>query len=418
MGDIVNIVVAAVTGYIQGGLPGMIISVVLSFASMMLAPKPKKPDAPNFSVTAQDRKQSFRQAITARKVVYGEIQVGGPIVFLETTAGNGNAGDSAINTYLHMVVVVASHEITEFKEFYVNGNIITPSMLDSSGNITQASSSEYYKDGNPYLRIQTALGTNTQGANPDLISESDGKWTSAHTLSGMAYIYFRFRFDPNLYQGVPNVKAVIKGKKILDTRTSQTAFSSNPAMIIRDYLTSDLGLKVPAGKIDNNTVVTAANICDESQSLSGGGTENRYEANGMISTESKPREILNEILTSMSGVLSYSNGLYKVFAASTGTSVLSIDESDIVGELTVQSRLSRRDTFNAIKGTFISEESDWEETDYPALEVASFIAEDNGATIYRDYSLPFTTSSSMAQRIAKIQLYAARQPVHIQGVFK
>ena len=422
-GDILNIVVAAVTGYISGGIPGMVISVALAFASMALAPKPKKPDAPNFSVTAQDRKQNFRQPITARKVVYGEIQVGGPIVFLETTAGNGDLNDSAINTYLHMVIVVASHEITEFKEFYVNGNLITPNMLDTNGNITATGDSEYFKeqDSNtsyPYLRIQTALGTDTQGANADLISESGGKWTSAHTLSGMAYIYFRFRYDANLWGGVPNVKAVIKGKKILDTRTSQTAFSSNPAMIIRDYLTSDLGLKVPAGKIDNNTVVTAANICDESQSLSGGGTENRYEAHGMISTESKPREILNELLTSMSGVLSYSNGLYKVFAAGTGTSVLSIDESDIVGELTVQSRLSRRDTFNAIKGTFISAESDWEETDYPALEVASFIAEDNGATIYRDFSLPFTTSSSMAQRIAKIQLYAARQPVHIQGVFK
>ena len=184
-GDILNIVVAAVTGYIQGGYVGMVISVALAFASMALAPKPKKPDAPNFSVTAQDRKQNFRQPITARKVVYGEIQVGGPIVFLETTAGNGDAGDSAINTYLHMVIVVASHEITEFKEFYVNGNLITPNMLDSSGNITEASGSEYYK-GNPYLRIQTALGTNTQGANADLISESGGKWTSAHTLSGMA----------------------------------------------------------------------------------------------------------------------------------------------------------------------------------------------------------------------------------------
>lgn len=422
-GDVLNIVVAAVTGYISGGIPGMVISVALAFASMALAPRPKKPDAPNFSVTAQDRKQNFRQPITARKVVYGQIQVGGPIVFLETSAGDGVLNDSAINTYLHMVMVVASHEIESFEEFYVNGNLITPNMLDANGNITATGGSEYYKaiDDNtnyPYLRIQTATGTDTQLANADLISESDGKWTSNHTLSGMAYIYFRFRFDTNLYSGVPSVKAVIKGKKILDTRTGVIAYSSNPAMIIRDYLTSDLGMNVNAGVIDNSTVVTAANICDEDVALSGGGTENRYEAHGMYSTESKPREILNELLTSMSGVMSYSNGFYKIFAASTRTSILSINESDIVGELTVQSRLSRRDTFNAIKGTFISAESDWEETDYPALEVASFIAEDNGETIYRDFSLPFTTSSAMAQRIAKIQLYSARQPVHIQGVFK
>ena len=40
-GDVLNIVVAAVTGYISGGIPGMVISVALAFASMALAPKPK-----------------------------------------------------------------------------------------------------------------------------------------------------------------------------------------------------------------------------------------------------------------------------------------------------------------------------------------------------------------------------------------
>ena len=98
-------------------------------------------------------------------------------------------------------------------------------------------------------------------------------------------------------------------------------------MIIRDYLTSDLGLNVDAGVIDNNTVVTVANICDEDVALSQGGTQNRYEAHGMYCTESKPREILNELLTSMSGVMSYSNGYYKIFAASTKTSIPSINES-------------------------------------------------------------------------------------------
>ena len=166
-GDIMNIVTAAVTGYITGGWTGLIISVTLAFASMALAPKPKKPDAPVFSVTAQDRKQNFRQAITARKIVYGRIQVGGPIVYLQTTAGNGDLNDSALNTYLHMVVVVASHEIQEFEAFYVNGVEITPSQLSSSGDIT---SGQFYleQDSNtsyPYLRIQTGLGADNQLAN-------------------------------------------------------------------------------------------------------------------------------------------------------------------------------------------------------------------------------------------------------------
>ena len=416
----INLVVAAVSGFIQGGPVGAVIAVVLSFASMALAPKPRRPDAPNFTLTAQDRKQNFRQPITARKTVYGNIRVGGPIVFLSTSAGDGNLSDGALNTYLHMVVVVASHEVESFDEFYVNGEKVTPSQLDANGNVTSGTF-YYFVDSNtayPYLRIQTASGTSGQLANPDLISETGGLWTGDHTLSGMAYIYFRFRWNNNLYQNIPAVNAVIKGKKIYDPRTGSTGYSNNSALVLRDYLISSYGLGVDSSKIDDTYVTTAANICDEDIALSGGGTENRYETNGMVTSEAKPRESINELLTAMSGTLTYANAKYRMFAASTQTATLSLTEDDVIGELTVQARLSRRDGFNSIKGIFISPESDWEETDYPSLSVPSFVSDDNGKVIYNDFSLPFTTSSSMAQRISKIQLYQARQPLNIQGVFK
>ena len=315
-----------------------------------------------------------------------------------------------------MIMIVASHEIQSFEEFYINGNKVLPSDLGANGEITNTNSKFY--TGSSQLRIKTALGTTTQGADPDLVSESNGLWTADHTLSGNAYIYCRFKWNRDIYQGPPTIACVIKGKKILDTRTGTTAFSQNPALILRDYLTDSLGMGIAAGKIDNVSVVNAADTCDESQSLAGGGTESRYTANGMIDTAVKPRENINEILTSMSGTLTYSNGLFKMFAAGTGTSVLTLTEDDVIGNLTVQARLSRRDNFNSIKGKFVSEDTDWEQSDYPALSVASFITEDNDETIYRDFDLPFTTSSTTAQRIAKIQLYEARQPLTVSGVFK
>ena len=413
-GDIVNLVVTAVvTGFQTGFNPyAMAAAVVLTFVAQKLAPKPKAPDLGSFEMVQQDRKNSFRQPITTRKLVYGEIRVGGPIVFIESTASD----DGTKNTYLHMIMVVASHEIQSFEEFYINGNKVLPSDLGANGEVTNTNSKFY--TGSSQLRIKTALGTTTQGADPDLVSESNGLWTADHTLSGNAYVYCRFKWNRDIYQGPPSIACVIKGKKILDTRTSTTAFSQNPALILRDYLTDSLGMGIAAGKVDNVSVVNAANTCDESQSLAGGGTESRYTANGMIDTAVKPRENINEILTSMSGTLTYSNGLFKMFAAGTGTSVLTLTEDDVIGNLTVQARLSRRDNFNSIKGKFVSEDTDWEQSDYPALSVASFITEDNDETIYRDFDLPFTTSSTTAQRIAKIQLYEARQPLTVSGVFK
>tara|TARA_R110002020_G_scaffold437862_1_gene648193 strand:+ start:2261 stop:4870 length:2610 start_codon:yes stop_codon:yes gene_type:complete len=412
-GDVVNLVVTAViTGFQTGFNPyAMIAAVVLTYAAQRLAPKPKAPDLGSFEMVQQDRKNSFRQPITTRKIVYGKIRVGGPIVFMESTADGGTK-----NTFLHMIMVVASHEIQSFEEFYINGNKVLPSELDANGEVTNTSSSFY--SGGSYLRIQTALGTATQGANPALVSESDGLWTADHTLTGNAYVYTRFKWNRDIYQGPPTIAAVIKGKKIYDTRTSATAYSSNPALVLRDYLTSSLGLGIATTKIDDTTVTTAANTSDEDVDLGDGGTEDRYTANGMIDTGVRPRDNINEILTSMSGALTYSNGFFKMFAAGTGTSVLTITEADIVGNLTVQARLSRRDNFNSIKGKFVSEETEWEQSDYPSLSVASFVTEDYGETIYNDLDLPFTTSNATAQRIAKIQLYEARQPLTVSGVFK
>ena len=138
----------------------------------------------------------------------------------------------------------------------------------------------------------------------------------------------------------------------------------------------------------------------------------------MIDTGVNPRQNINDILSSMGGVITYSNGTFKAFASATSTATFSLNEDDVIGDLTTQSRLSRKDNFNSIKGKFLSETTEWEQTDYPALSPSSFVTDDNGETIFRDLDLSFTTSQSMAQRLAKIQLYQARQPLTVSGTFK
>ena len=413
-GDIVQVAISAAVVLFSGGTVYAAMAVAaLTYASIKLAPKPKIPDLEPFGNLAEtDRKQSFRQAITTRKLVYGKIRVGGPIIFLESTDEG-----STKNQFLHMIVLVASHEINSFQEYYINGNKILPSQLDGNGNVTD-SSTPFHDGTTSFLRIEKALGTTTQGANANLISESNGLWTANHKLSGIAYVYLRFRFNRDVFQGVPQFACVIEGKKVLDTRTGTTAYSRNPALILRDYMTTTLGMNMPTAKIDDTSITTAANVCDEDQALSDGGTEKRYTADGMIDTGVNPRQNINDILSSMGGVITYSNGTFKAFASATSTATFSLNEDDVIGDLTTQSRLSRKDNFNSIKGKFLSETTEWEQTDYPALSPSSFVTDDNGETIFRDLDLSFTTSQSMAQRLAKIQLYQARQPLTVSGTFK
>ena len=43
-------------------------------------------------------------------------------------------------------------------------------------------------------------------------------WTASYKLTNTAYAYFRFRYNPDLYKGVPKARVVIRGKKVYDPR--------------------------------------------------------------------------------------------------------------------------------------------------------------------------------------------------------
>jgi hypothetical protein len=408
---IAKIAVSAAITYVTSG--GNWFAVAMSIGSsvlqMALTPKPSQPNfSGNFDIQAQqDRVLSFRQAVTSRKLVYGEIKVGGPLVFTSTTNNGGTT-----NGFLHMVIVHASHEIQSFEAWYINGVEVPLSSLSSGASGGNVNAGDF----SGLVRINPHLGSPTQPADNDLVTECP-EWSSEHTLSGMAYTYFRFKFDAKKFQGVPSVAAKVKGKKILDTRTSAVAWSANPALIMNDYMVTYFGMNISQSLVDTTKVSSAANICDENVTLAEDGTEKRYECHGMVDTSNKVSSNLEELLTSMSGTLVYSNGLFKLSAGAARTPVSTFSEDDIVGSISLTPRMSRRENFNAVKGKYVSEINDWQASDYPPIISSVFAAQDNGEVIYRDFTLPFTTSSSMAQRIAKIGLYANRQPLMFSATF-
>ena len=89
---------------------------------------------------------------------------------------------------------------------------------------------------------------------------------------------------------------------------------------------------------------------------------------------------------------------------------VTITEDDLVSAITIHTKPSRRDNFNAVKGVFLpAEEGNFQPTDYAPITSSTFETEDNGEQVFTNLDLPFTQSSSMAQRIAKINLFKARQ---------
>ena len=382
---------------------GFAAQAALGYALYALTPKPKIQDQ-NRGYTVNSRGSNLDH-----QVIYGKMRVGGVIVFDGTTGSN--------NKFFHRVLAVAGHEVESFEEIYINDAKVT--QLDPDGNVAQVQlpngdlSSRY----NNVLRLKLKTGTSDQAADTDLVNEVPD-WTNEHRLRGIAYIYARFSFNADKYpNGLPTITAVVKGKKVYDPRTQTTVWSDNPALCLRDYLTeTGYGLGEEEANIDDSRVIEAANVCEyfNYPTLTG---DARYTCNGAFITSVTPYDILNDLLTSMGGLLWYSQGKWRIKPAYWTDPVLDLTLDDFRSSVSVQTRHSRRDNFNVVKGTFRGEVSNWQVTDYPQVTNSVFVAADGGQESVIDLNLPFTSDPDIAQQIALVSLERNRQQLTVSASF-
>ena len=378
-------------------------------AASMAASKLLAPKAPSFSDSSLlDRNQTIRSPIAARTIIYGQCKTSGVLVYISTT------GDK--NEYLHMVIALAGHEVEEIGDVYFNDELV----LTGSGS----SATGKYAG---YAEIYKKLGGDTQTVETNLeaatASLTDGKWTSNHRLRGIAYVYVRLKWNAEVFVGgIPNVSAIVKGKKLYDPRTSTTAYSANAALCLRDYLTDTrLGLAMDASEIDDTSFIVAANICDEQVQvlpLSPTTYENRYETNGVVSTAETPDGNIGKLLSSMGGLIAYSGGKVVPYAGNYRIPAVTLTEKHFVGAINVQTKTSARDRVNGVKGVFVAPENNWQVTDFPPITSATYVTQDNGIKYWRDVTLPLTTSASCAQRLSVIELRRARQEITMTARFR
>ena len=372
-----------------------LVNVGLAYLSQSLTPKPRQGTQFTGDLGYQ---VSGVSAAADHAIIYGQTRVGGPVVYKEVT----DAGK-----YLHQVIALAGHECEEIGDIYINDEVLT---LDGDGIATAPT--KY----SGYIRVLKHLGADDQVADATLIDESDGKWTSDHRLRGIAYIYVRLEFNADSFpNGEPNISAIVKGKKVYDPNTATTAWSANAALCLRDYLTSDYGLAT--SDIDDTTFASAANVCDESVALAAGGSEARYTINGTFTTALQPKEVIDNLLRSMGGTLWYAQGVWKCKAAAYTSPVASFNEDDLRSSIRINTRHSRRDNFNTVKGTFRGPETNYQVSDYPQVTSSTFVDVDGGEESTVDFDLGYTSTASTAQRLAKIALYRNREQLTVSASF-
>ena len=481
---------------VQRALIAIGTSIIGGIVGQKLAPKL---DPPNFGTALESGITVTSKAPTAPyRIIYGESRVGGVIVYAETT--------SATNEFLHMVIVFAGHEVDDITSIFLGDDIVSLETTSNDSNgipiYTPTGSDQY----NGKLLVKKHLGNPDQLADANLVADVS-QWTTAHKIQGKAYIYAKFTFDKDVYpNGVPNVSAIIKGKKLYDPRATSftasssnvsttnntitisshglstfdratydtnsntaigglsngstyfvikvdanniklatnytncvagtpisltsvsgsttqkfnfTTFSDNPILATRDYLKdTTYGMQVEDVEINDTNFIASANTCDETVNvLNPSGTEKRFTCNGSFQLSQSPKVIIENLMTTIGGFLIYSNGQFKAIPSDYLSPTVTLNENNLRSGISINSRVSKKELFNAVKGLYSEPANDYQPQNYPILTSTGFQAEDNGERIYAEFDYPFTNSSRMCQRLSKIQLLKVRQQISFSATF-
>ena len=404
-----DLVAGAVGGALLGRALGAVVGSMVSGAiNSAFTDAPNQPS----SIEAQSagRMLTIRQAAAPWQWIYGQVRVGGILTYMVT--------EGTTNEYLYLVITLAGHPSEAISAVYFEDEEVP---LDGSGDATGRFAG--------YVHIEKSLGDEAEGVQPfpslqTATSTLSSAWSATDNQTGRTKIYVRLKWSEDLFpQGIPNITALVKGRKVYDPRLSppSSQWSDNASLCTADYLTSAVGVNATySTEINETQLIAAANISDEQVALAGSPTlyESRYTCNGAFACNETPRTVLSKMLTSMSGSLRYVAGEWWVCPAVYEAPSITLTEDDLRGGIEITPRLSRRELCNGVKGLYVSSESHWQPEDFPPVVNATYLSEDQGERIWHELDLPFTTSSATAQRIAKIELESNRQQIRVQWAGK
>ncbi|UWU01111.1 DUF1983 domain-containing protein [Proteus vulgaris] len=332
-----------------------------------------------------ERKQMLRSASAPETVVVGKTMMSGLLFFAEEEEGEQDE-----NEELYMALAIASHPIHKLGQIYFNDD-----KIEDLGDNAQYEFHNSRTEADPYLLKHAP------------------SWKEDMIGRGLAWLRLTLRFDQEKFPyGVPNVKSELWGKEIYDPRTEKIAWSNNGALVILDYYRHYLG--VPDSDIDWDAFKSAADICDETVQTPDGKSEPRYTLNGAYELEESPASVLEMMHKCIAGEPTYIAGKHGILMqVYNGPALLTIDESQIIDTVTVTPELSLRDATNAIYGTFVDAEQQYNKTDFEPVVIDEWIEED-GLEIKENMDYRFVTSPYQANRLANLYLRKKRAGRRIQ----
>ena len=383
-----------------------------------------KPDVPDFGTN--DFEETERGILVNKQsnnacvpVIYGERLVGGTRVFIETSGTD--------NTYLYVALVLAEGEVNSIEQIRVDDKVVTFDGALTHGTVREVASSDsnFYKDSTSHIQVQAFMGTDDQVASSVLTPLSS--WGSNHRLRGICYLALRFKWNQDVFGGIPTVQAKVKGKKIVTLASNlseQTAsFSTNPAFCLLDYLRNErYGKGIATSSLDLQSFYDASQVCvTQVTPFSGGSDINLFDCNAVVDTSKKVLDNVRDIVKGMRGYLPYVQGKYKLVIETTGTASVSLTEDDIIGGYSLASP-TKNSKYNRVIASFINPDRNYQvdEIQFPPIDDSGLASADQHATMKTAdggfllegrFDFRTITSPYQAEEMAEIILRRSREAI-------
>ena len=352
----------------------------------------------------------------AQVLVVGETVAPAALIYLGTEGSD--------NKFMSMIVAHAAVPITAYGALKLDD-------VDVALSNGAATSPERWR---ALLTVQRHLGA---GASAFTSVAPAGKWTSAHAGRGLALQHFRMTYDGKRSQtGYPNnVAQFVKGAAVYDPRRDSTvggsgtmrandqttwAYSAggvdigrNPALVELTYRIGwrengrvKAGMGEDPANIDYASYIFAANICAQDV-----GGRPRYTIDGALSLLDDHNTNLSRIHECAGARPIDTGGLIGIWVAHDDTAnvILDLTPDDFVDDLgwtPVPPVETRR---NTATGTYADPTNSYQQRDYPPVEPAELLADDNGQALRDTLDFTMVTDVNQARALADLALRESRQ---------
>lgn len=331
--------------------------------------------------------------------VYGKHKMAGNIIWQDTnTAVNSDNATNGYNRDYWCVIVLAGHELEDINYLYAGEDTMTS--LGSDKYETAYVHIKFYNRDASARNIQTLDWVKNDSGDTDTGSTLGLASISIPAETAFLLVHQAFDAEDNKNTALAAITAEVEGKKIrtitdASTISTATTYSTNPAEILLDLLTT--GLSVADADIDIATFYSAKTDC----------SSNTWSCDIALMQQANIQSIIADVLATCRGKVFHSESKWKFKIDTKSQSVAdTLTSDDVLGNSLSITMAGSSTIANKLIVKYINPSDEWLSAE--SVKEDSDLQTYDGQTVQKILDIKGVTSATHAAELAEIALNSLR----------